>query len=66
MIKYNCNVFLFWQQVRCLGKGRPFVLELLDSRKTTLPTQMAADMEIRVDKSELVSIHHLQLVKRYN
>lgn len=51
--------------VRCLGKGRPFVMEFTDSRIATLPKEVAADMECRVDSSQQVSIQHLQLVKRY-
>lgn len=50
--------------VRCLGKGRPFVLELVNSKKCVLPSSIAADMELAVDKSKKVSIQHLQLVKR--
>lgn len=50
--------------VRCLGKGRPFVLELVNSKKSTLPLNIAADMELAVDKSKKVSVQHLQLVKR--
>lgn len=50
--------------VRCLGKGRPFVLELVDSKRSLLPSNIAAKMELAVDKSKKVSVHHLQLVKR--
>lgn len=50
--------------VRCLGKGRPFVLELVNSKKCRLPSNIAADMELAVDKSKKVSVQHLQLVKR--
>lgn len=51
--------------VRCLGKGRPFVLELVNSKKCTLPSNVAAEMELAIDKSKKVSIQHLQLVKRF-
>lgn len=50
--------------VRCLGKGRPFVLEINDSRKSTLPVNVAAEMQNKIELSEKVSVQHLQLVKR--
>lgn len=50
--------------VRCLGKGRPFVVEILNSKRTKLPVEIAADMENHVDTTGKVSVHHLQLVKR--
>jgi len=50
--------------VRCLGKGRPFVLEIPDARKSTLPRSIAGKMEISIEKSEKVSIRDLQLVNR--
>lgn len=50
--------------VRCLGSGRPFVLEVSDAKKSKLPYEIAARMEEAVDKSKKVSIQHLQLVKR--
>lgn len=51
--------------VRCLGKGRPFVLEIPDARKSTLPQSVAARIESLVEKSQKVSIRDLQLVKRW-
>lgn len=50
--------------VRCLGKGRPFVLEIKDSHKSVLPVNVAAAMEVAIDASKKVSVQHLQLVKR--
>lgn len=50
--------------VRCLSKGRPFVLEINDSRKSTLPKTIAAEMENRINESQKISVLHLQLVKR--
>lgn len=50
--------------VRCLGKGRPFVLEIPDARKSTLPQNIAGTMEMSVEKSKKVSIRDLQLVMR--
>lgn len=50
--------------VRCLGNGRPFVMEITNARKVKLPVENAADMENEIDSSGKVSVHHLQLVKR--
>lgn len=50
--------------VRCLGKGRPFVLEIQDSKKLVLPARDAANIESQIDESKLVSVQHLQIVKR--
>lgn len=50
--------------VRCLGKGRPFVIEIMNAKKSTLPKTIAADVEKRVDQSKKVSVRQLQLVKR--
>lgn len=50
--------------VRCLGSGRPFVMEIADAKKSKLPAEIAGRMEIAVDKSQKVSVQHLQLVKR--
>ena len=50
--------------VRCLGRGRPFVLELIDSKKTVLKEEDAIEMEKNVSLSKLVLVRDLQLVKR--
>lgn len=50
--------------VRCLGKGRPFVIEIVNAYKCQLPTTVADDIEKRVDLSKKVSVRYLQLVKR--
>lgn len=50
--------------VRCLGRGRPFAIELFDSHETVLPRIKAAEMERAIEKSGQVSISHLQIVKR--
>ncbi|KXJ72497.1 hypothetical protein RP20_CCG017875 [Aedes albopictus] len=50
--------------VRCLGEGRPFVLEIPGSFKDFLEESAAEDMEKAVDKSEQVSVKDLQLVDR--
>uniref|UniRef100_T1PJI6 tRNA pseudouridine(55) synthase n=1 Tax=Musca domestica TaxID=7370 RepID=T1PJI6_MUSDO len=50
--------------VRCLGKGRPFVLEIPNSIHTTLPTAEAHRMECEIDKSCKLSVKNLQMVQR--
>lgn len=50
--------------VRCLGKGRPFVLEIPNARCSSLSRQQAYAMEQAVDRSGNVSIHNLQVVPR--
>lgn len=50
--------------VRCLGSGRPFVVEIMNARRIKLPVEIAADMENDIDLSKKVSVQHLQLVKR--
>ncbi|KAM7353942.1 pseudouridine synthase 10 [Cochliomyia hominivorax] len=50
--------------VRCLGKGRPFVLEIPNSVRTTLLPTEAHLMEKEIDKSQKLSVRNLQMVKR--
>uniref|UniRef100_A0AAG5DJA6 tRNA pseudouridine(55) synthase n=1 Tax=Anopheles atroparvus TaxID=41427 RepID=A0AAG5DJA6_ANOAO len=50
--------------VRCLGKGRPFVLEIPGAMCDQLPEQTAIEMERNVGSSKTVVIRDLQLVKR--
>ncbi|XP_050097818.1 putative tRNA pseudouridine synthase Pus10 [Anopheles aquasalis] len=50
--------------VRCLGEGRPFVLEIPNALTDQLPEQVAVAMEQAVEASGTVSIRDLQLVKR--
>jgi tRNA pseudouridine synthase 10 len=50
--------------VRCLGRGRPFALEIVDATKTTMASSVAADIERKVCQSRVVSIRDLQVVKR--
>lgn len=50
--------------VRCLGNGRPFVLEIPDSYKTVLSCEIAEKIEGLVSESKLVSIKDLQIVTR--
>ncbi|XP_073826335.1 pseudouridine synthase 10 [Musca autumnalis] len=50
--------------VRCLAKGRPFVLEIPNSVHTTLPIAEANRMESEIDKSSKLSVRNLQMVQR--
>lgn len=50
--------------VRCLGRGRPFVLEIMNATKTFLKTCVAREIEAKVGLSRDVTIRDIQLVKR--
>ncbi|XP_017046322.1 putative tRNA pseudouridine synthase Pus10 [Drosophila ficusphila] len=50
--------------VRCLGKGRPFALEIPNAIRSSLTTSQAHKMEKAVDTSGKVSILDLQVVAR--
>uniref|UniRef100_A0A182RMR3 tRNA pseudouridine(55) synthase n=1 Tax=Anopheles funestus TaxID=62324 RepID=A0A182RMR3_ANOFN len=50
--------------VRCLGEGRPFVLEIIDAKTDQLPEEVAIRMEQQVGTSNTVAIRDIQLVKR--
>ncbi|XP_065085561.1 putative tRNA pseudouridine synthase Pus10 [Ochlerotatus camptorhynchus] len=50
--------------VRCLGEGRPFVLEIPNAFKDYLEGSTAGELEKAIDKSKLISVKDLQLVDR--
>lgn len=50
--------------VRCLGNGRPFVLEIPDSYKSVLPSEIAEKVEELISGSKMVSVKDLQVVSR--
>lgn len=50
--------------VRCLGRGRPFVLEIMDAARTELDTSKAVKMERTVSGSGVVAIRDLQMIRR--
>lgn len=50
--------------VRCLGKGRPFVLEIPDSKRIILPQSVAENMEIEIEQTEKIRVINLQIVPR--
>lgn len=52
--------------VRCLGNGRPFVLEIIDSHSSTLKDEITQKIENNVNSKEdqKITIKDLQMVKR--
>ncbi|XP_055625856.1 putative tRNA pseudouridine synthase Pus10 [Toxorhynchites rutilus septentrionalis] len=50
--------------VRCLGEGRPFVLEIPNTYKDYLQESVAAEMEMAIERSKKISVRDLQLVSR--
>lgn len=50
--------------VRCLGKGRPFVIEIPDAKKLTLLEDEIAHIKETVNESKRVTIRDLQIVNR--
>lgn len=50
--------------VRCLGRGRPFVLEIMDSAKNILDTSSADGMEEKIKTSDVVFVRDLQMIRR--
>lgn len=50
--------------VRCLGRGRPFAIEIMDARKCDLSHREAAQMEEELKRSKLVSVRDIQMVMR--
>lgn len=50
--------------VRCLGRGRPFVLEIPNSKRITLPKSLAREIELEIEKSSVISVNNLQMVQR--
>lgn len=50
--------------VRCLGRGRPFALEIANSRTEMLEPSSAAEIEQKVRQSGSVAIRDVQMVRR--
>ncbi|XP_011207784.1 putative tRNA pseudouridine synthase Pus10 [Bactrocera dorsalis] len=50
--------------VRCLGAGRPFVLEIPNAFRSSLSSALAREMEENIDVSQKVSVRDIQIVKR--
>lgn len=50
--------------VRCLGKGRPFAVEIMDARRCDLSHHEASEMEEKLKRSKLVSVRDIQMVRR--
>ena len=50
--------------VRCLGQGRPFALEILNARKELRDASSVDEIETKVRQSTSVSIRDVQMVRR--
>ncbi|KAB0795544.1 hypothetical protein PPYR_07543 [Photinus pyralis] len=50
--------------VRCLGKGRPFYIEILDPKKTLFTDDEFRKLESDINKSRLIEVRDLQSVQR--
>lgn len=50
--------------VRCLGKGRPFYLEILDPKKTKYTNEDFKNLQDKINCSNLIQVKDLQLVHR--
>ncbi|KAF5300240.1 hypothetical protein FQR65_LT09194 [Abscondita terminalis] len=50
--------------VRCLGKGRPFYIEILDPKKTNFKFEEFRQLENAINKSTLIQVRDLQSVPR--
>lgn len=50
--------------VRCLGKGRPFYIEMLDPKKTNFTYTEFRQLENSINKSTLIQVRDLQGVPR--
>lgn len=50
--------------VRCLGKGRPFYLEILDPKRTKYETEDFKALQNKINLSSLIQVRDLQLVHR--
>lgn len=50
--------------VRCLGRGRPFALEIANARTEVLDPSEIAEIEQKVRQSSLVAIRDVQMVRR--
>lgn len=50
--------------VRCLGRGRPFALEIVNAMRENLESSVFNDIEEKVRQSGLISVRDLQMVQR--
>lgn len=50
--------------VRCLGRGRPFILEIFNAKRTNLSIAKARQMELSIEDSGKLSVTNLQVVHR--
>ncbi|KAF2880018.1 hypothetical protein ILUMI_26139 [Ignelater luminosus] len=50
--------------VRCLGKGRPFYIEISDPKKTVFTFNEFRELEVKINESSLIKVRDLQDVER--
>lgn len=50
--------------VRCLGDGRPFALEIINPKRTLISFEEFRLLENSINESSLVQVKDLQLVSR--
>lgn len=50
--------------VRCLGRGRPFILEIMNAKRQVLAPAEACKMELAIEESGKLSVVNLQVVQR--
>lgn len=50
--------------VRCLGRGRPFALKIANARTEVLDLSRIAQIQKKIRQSDLVSIRDVQMFRR--
>lgn len=50
--------------VRCLGKGRPFIVEISDAHQVEMTSEQAGEIEKVINSSGQIAIQDLQIVSR--
>lgn len=50
--------------VRMLSRGRPFIVQITDSKICSLPLSIAGEIQSRIDNTKLISVQDLQMVTR--
>lgn len=52
--------------VRCLGNGRPFVVEFINPQRTKLSREEITSMQLTINTStKLIRVRDLQIVEKY-
>lgn len=50
--------------VRCLGRGRPFYIEVMDPKLTKFSFETLRQLENNINTSKLIKVQDLQLVDK--